>query len=271
MNKTLVILSIPRTGSNFLSSFINSLNEFEFFGEVYHHNTVFAPHHRKLECVEYISHTKGINLEISESKPKEDLDLVNFAHQSPKLFLESMRDTSQSKYFGCKIFIHHLDFRGIKKTILDDPSIVKIIMRRNALDAYLSNLIAANKRAYTKVKTDNVKIDFKEQNFSKWLSRIDSYYSFLDQFSNKSSHEYKHLSYEEIHGNHQEDNKFSFIIDFLIKSGFDINKEQNIKKMQKVKLHKKQDSRTNAFDKVNNPDILKKFLIKNKLEYLIEQ
>ena len=142
-------------------------------------------------------------------------------------------------------------------------------MRRNLLDAYVSNVIATSKKEYTKVKTDNVKINFQAEHFTKWLNRVEDYYSFLNQFATESPEEYKHLSYEDIHRHQQEHDKFAFIIDFLKQSGFEINKSQNVKKIQKVKLHKKQDSRTNVFDKVSNPDILRNFLIKKQLEYLV--
>ena len=54
MDKNIDIFSVPRTGSTFISNLLNSLKEFDFLGEVYHHEKVYASHRRKLEIVDYI-------------------------------------------------------------------------------------------------------------------------------------------------------------------------------------------------------------------------
>jgi hypothetical protein len=284
-NKTLLILSIPRTGSNLICNIINSLNEFEFFWEVYHNNSVYAPYHRKLEFLEYLYQQKNIPTVNIGSGKGEDIELVEFAHKYPDLFFESMYKTSKAKYLGFKIFQNHLDLNTINNIFLYNTNIVKLILKRNFLDVYASTCIQ-NKikkiqkqqkieitkqnqnlaKTYYNFDTTNIKVFFDSANFIKWLNEVQKYYSFLEKASHRNPQNYLLLNYEELDRYQTDSEKISFIINFLIKSNFNIDENQKNKQRNFLK---KQDSRSNILDKFENPSELESFLVSNNLEYLI--
>jgi hypothetical protein len=281
INKTLLILSIQRTGSTFLWKVISSLQEFEFFGEVYHPQKVYVPYHRKLELVEYISRQKDINITIGKTKIGGDLELVKFAHEFPEVFFESIHQTSNSDYFGFKIFQNHLDLNTINNVFLNNKNVVKLILKRNFLDVYASICIQRKikeietevkkqkikKSTYYNFDTTNIKVLFKPSHFIKWLNKVQKYYAFLEKASRHDPDRYLFLNYEEINQYQTDYEKFLFVVDFLSKSGFNIDKNQ---KEQQPELLKKQDSRANILDKFENPEDLKKLLAENNLEYLLD-
>ena len=275
MNQKLIIFSVQRTGSTFLKQVINSLKEFEFLGEVYNRSKTNISKSRESKIIEYIlsqSEKQKINIQEFTSQLPENnqIDLVKFGHRYPKLYFKSMHATSKAKYFGFKIFRNQLELNQMVKFFLENKKIKKVILKRNLLDSYISLLIARSVKSYGNINTNDIKVHFKEEHFQKWLSQVETFYSFLEFKALESPQEYSYLSYEEVNCYKHHRDKFQFIIESLQNIGFDINFDQNIEKLeQKFIFKRKQDTRTNVFDKVTNPDVLKNCLTKNRLEYLI--
>lgn len=265
--KTLVLFSIPRTGSTFLGKVINSLKEFEFLGEIYHPDKVIMPDRRKLRLTEYLYRQQGNKITIENGESDQDLDLLKFAHDFPDVFFAGMKNTTKSKYFGFKIFPQHLNLDTVNNIFLKDKSIIKLVLRRNILETYSSIRIANQLNQYHSINTSDIKITFKERQFTEWLRESETFYSFLEERAHQSPQEYCYLDYEEINQYESDFDKAAFIFNTIRKLGFDINQSQEF---DDCKFLKKQDSRTNVLNRFENPKDVKRFVVKNNLEYLLD-
>ena len=149
-------------------------------------------------------------------------------------------------------------------------------MRRNILEVYNSlciqkklNLLAQDNKikvtgtTYHSFDTSEVKVYFDQDEFTKLRTRFQNYYSFLAKFAAQSPEEFIHLDYQDLHKHESNNDKLSFLIDSLTKKGFDIDKNQDAKKLSFLK---KQDSRMNILDKFENPVDVELFLEKNNIE-----
>ena len=272
MDKTLVIFSIPRTGSNFFCNLINSFKEFECFGEVYHKKSVFAPYKRKIELINYLTQVRGAK-EISIGKNDyEDLELLEYIHQHPDFFLESMQQTCQKKYLGFKIFQYHLSNEDMGRILLEKKDIIKVILKRNLLDVYASSLILEENMkklggsAAHHFDTSKDKVRFEEEHFSKWLKRTRSYFSMFEDLSHQFPKEYFFVNYEDIHQYNSNKDKALYIIRLLNKIGLKLDLNQNL---ENLSFLTKQDSRYSVLEKFENPENLKFFLLNNNLENML--
>ena len=57
-SQIIVFLANRRTGSNYLMKVLNNFPEIEFFGEVFHWDTVWMPSDRKQQYVTWLKNTK---------------------------------------------------------------------------------------------------------------------------------------------------------------------------------------------------------------------
>lgn len=262
----LLILSIPRTGSNFICNVIDNFQEFEFFFEVFHHKKVFIRPKRKSEIVRYISSVcQNNNFRISGDRINEK-ELVELAHADPGLFFNAIKNTKKNKYFGFKVFRNHLSIKEIDSLFIRDKSIFKLILKRNLLDAYASDRIASTISKYVRAGTSNIQVEFEEGHFLKWLKNTQRYYKTLEDYSRLFPDSFANLTYEEINQFNNNGEKICFIADYLRNCGFDLSLKQDLKN---IDLPNKQDMRKNTFERFKNPDDLKRSLYKHQLQYLL--
>ena len=189
-----VIFAYRRTGSNYLMNVVDSFQDIEFLGEIFHLKSVWAPYHRKQEFVEWIKLKQNLTIEIGK-KPFEDMQLVKIVHEKPGLFLDFLQQTSKKKYIGFKIFPEHLQLNKITEFLLDNQNIKKIILKRNLLDVYVSDLILQKTQKSQAFNTDSIKVKQLEHKYknSKKIMFHSEYVDNADVFIRR-----EHLS-EDLH------------------------------------------------------------------------
>ena len=262
-SKLFVLVANRRTGSNYLMKVFDSFPDIEFFGEVYHWDTVWMPPNRKKEYVKWLKDTKNIDINIGD-KPFEDQELVKFNHRDPEHFLNFLTLTTKKKYAGFKIFPEHLSWQKLETHLLSNTNITKIILRRNLLDVYISDEILQQTQHSQGYDTSNIKIKIDCVDFKKWYFDTQSYYSRIELYLKNSSQPYSELSYEDIHSYNNNEEKVNFIYSWLNKHDFDIKS-----KPQASEYTKKQDRRTDSLRKVENAQELTDYLQQNNLQHLI--
>lgn len=262
-SKLFVILAYRRTGSNYLMKVLDSFSDIEFFGEVYHWDTVWMPTSRKLEYVNWLKEQHNIGLNIGE-KPGEDRELVDFNHSQPDYFLKFFDHTSKSKYAGFKIFPEHLGWSKLEQSILSNKTITKILLTRNLLDVYISDKILKQTQKSQEYNTSTIKINIDCLDFKNWYYETQSYYSQIELFLKNDKQNCLKLSYENIHGHSDNIEKTNYIYSWLGEQGFEV-----VNQHKQSEYTKKQDKRSNSLQKIKNADELKSFLQKNHLQYLI--
>ncbi len=262
-SKIFVVLANRRTGSNYLMKVLDSFPDIEFFGEVYHWDTVWMPAQRKQDYIKWLETTKGININIGE-KPFEDKELVKFNHLEPNYFLDFLSLTTKNKYGGFKIFPEHLSWQKLEANLLAKKELTKIILNRNLLDVYISDKILQQTKHSQGYNTSNIKIKVDCIDFKKWYFDTQSYYSRIELYLKNDSQKWFELSYEDIHGHANDQEKVDFIYSWLNKHEFDIKYKPKV-----GEYTKKQDRRNKSIEKVENASDLNDFLHNNHLQHLI--
>lgn len=262
-SKLFVLLANRRTGSNYLMKVLDSFSDIEFFGEVYHWDTVWMPVQRKQDYKKWLETTQGKNINIGK-KPFEDKELVKFNHMEPNQFLDFLALTTKYKYAGFKIFPEHLCWEKLKSNLLSKKDITKIILKRNLLDVYISDKILLQTKHSQGYNTSNIMIKVDCIHFKKWYFDTQSYYSSIELFLKNDSQKCLKLSYEDIHDYTNDQEKVDFLYSWLNKHGFEIKSKPNA-----GDFTKKQDRRKDSLRKVENAQELKDYLQKNNLQHLI--
>lgn len=264
MNSTaFALIACRRTGSNYLMKIFDSFPEMEFFGEVYHRQTVWMPKERKKEYIEWLTATHNIKVKLSY-EPFEDKELVNLNHEHPKYFLDFLVSTTKFKYAGFKVFPEHLHWRKLKSTLLANREIPKIILKRNLLDVYISDRILKLTNCSQNQDTSSIKIDFDCLDFQAWYFDVRLFYSRVELFLKNSNQRYAELSYEEIHSYSNDVEKIEFLQSWLYENGIEVEHKPKV-----ANFIKKQDKRKQPLVKVKNAEEVEKYLIDNNLDYLI--
>ena len=262
------ILSIPRTGTNYLCGLIGLFKEIDSLFEIYHNRAVYMGNSRLLNrIIDYLN--CNYRLEI---KNNYDTAFVNFVRQHPQEMLDIIRLQSDKKYISFKIFPNHLSQQNLNDVIIQNERVKKILIKRNLLDVYFSLRFAEMIKSWSDRDTSNLKLDFKIDDFIDWYEYYQQYYNFLESKFKNSGGTIAVLEYEKIHSYRTNWEKFTFIFNFLNSIGLQLE-ENNlfIPENRFNNLRVKQDKRVNILDKVNNPQQTIENLKKLQLEFLLNR
>lgn len=262
-SQVFTLIACRRTGSNYLMKILDSFSNMEFFGEVYHNQTVWMPTSRKFDFVEWLKDKHDLEIKIGE-KPFEDKDLVRFNHEHPEHFLNFLNSFSPKQYAGFKIFPEHLRWHKLKTNLLTNKKVIKIVMRRNLLDVYISDKILEMTKSSQKQDTSDIKLNIDCLDFKTWYFDKMSFYSRVESCLRNSGQQYFELSYEDIHCHSSDDEKVRYIQSWLKQSGIEINDRPQISDYVK-----KQDKRKNSLEKIQNDQELKSYLLNHNLQHLV--
>jgi hypothetical protein len=268
MTNHIAILAIPRTGTNYLGDVISKLNEIDSLYEIFHKKSVYLGKNQQLnqEIINHINQRYNLSIDNIRSA-----DFINFAHEKPQTFLDIIAQKSNNKYTSFKIFPNHLTREETRDIIIEDRQITKIIVKRNLLDAYLSNrILKVNQQG--KIDTSEFKLEFDDNDFIEWLTFQNQYYNFLETELTKSGQEIRILQYETIHSHESNREKFQYILEFLQSVGLELNRNNLSNMTQKdleKNVRKKQDKRNGRLEKLSNPNVLIDTLKSHQLESLL--
>ena len=268
MTKHIAILAIPRTGTNYLGDLISKFDEVDSLYEIFHKKAVYLGKNQKLnrDIIQHINQRYNLSIDHISSAA-----FINFTHEKPQTFLDIIAQKSNKKYTSLKVFPNHLTREQIHDIIIKDKQITKIIVKRNLLDAYLSNkILKVNQEG--KIDTSGFKLEFDDDDFLKWLTFQNQYYDFLETELTKSGQKVSILQYETIHDRENNQEKFEYLFNFLQSAGIDLHRNNLTKMSQKdldQKVRKKQDKRDSRLEKLSNPNALIDTLKSHELESLL--
>lgn len=262
-SKAFVLIACRRTGSNYLMRVFDSFPEMEFFGEVYHKQTVWMPANRKKEYINWLAEQHNLKINAGD-RPFEDKELVRLNHDHPQYFLDFLVATTSYKYAGFKIFPEHLRWFKLKTHLLANKAIPKIILKRNLLDVYISDEILNLTKCSQKQDTSNIKIDFDCLDFKAWYHTTQSFYSRIELFLKNDGQTYLEISYEELHNRGDNEEKTIFLKSWLNQNGIDVTQLPKT-----VDYTRKQDKRKHSLAKVKNAAEAEAYLNEHHLKHLI--
>ena len=170
------MLADMRTGSNLFEHTIKSCDQIETFGELFNPTFVGQPKFSRENSTDFDS---------------RDAD--------PIQFLENKIDAHPDQLIGFRLFRDH-DHR-IFSHVLSDPNCLKIILRRNALDTYLSKKIARETdqwRVADWALRRQALVHFDPDEFSKYRLEQAIYYMSISESLKKTGQTSFNLGYEDL-------------------------------------------------------------------------
>lgn len=264
--KFISILAIPRTGTNYLCGLLGKFEEIDSLYEIYHNKAVYIGDQKLArQVIDYINCKYQLQI-----KNHQDISFINFVNQNPQEILDIIRLKSTNKYISFKVFPNHLSTQKLNQLIISNKQIIKILIKRNLLDVYLSLKFARVIKKWSGQDTSSLKLDFDSDDFLNWYACYQQYYEFVERELHRNNSKASVLTYETIHSYKTNHDKFVFLFNYLQSIGLELNDSNlSITEEKLNNLRTKQDDRVNALDKVSNPNLLLSTLQNNQLEFLL--
>jgi hypothetical protein len=167
----IVILSAPRSGTNYFCECMNAFPEVHGFHELFNPNAAFGLGRR-------IAPDVGKQLGLDDVEVATDPRLTRIFHDDPLRALRAV--TAVSREMGAttisyKIFPRQLPMEKLEQIIDDDHRHVVFMVRRR-LDVYISYQKAVATGSYTQTSTAEVKPTIDVEDFLAWARRTDEWY-----------------------------------------------------------------------------------------------
>jgi len=178
-----VILASPRTGSNFLCSFLNS--------------------HPQILCHHELFNPKGIHYALDRRDGSFDLGTMDQRDADPAGFVRKVwRLFSGERAVGFKLGVGHPT--AAFDEIYEDPGVARIVLRRqNRVKAYVSERIAATEGRWTHydMRPDEIapiRVHVDPTALVAWTGMIDRYYTGVLANLRATGRPYLELFYEDL-------------------------------------------------------------------------
>ena len=191
---TVLIYSIPRTGS---TNFIQTLSGFSkvvAFAELFHHEEIYPGHQNYNEFLAYL---RQKNIESNLQDRKLRAKLRSDFDYSFNLLWDFVREQNKS-VLTMKIFDLHLPANRLE-TLISRYKFPSILLQRRPIDAYVSNLKASAKKSFQYEDTTSVSISIDTERYLNWHQRATYYFTTLYTWHKKHAVDFIVTSYEELH------------------------------------------------------------------------
>lgn len=182
--KKMCLVCMDRTGSNMISSRLNTHPEIQFYNEVFHRQYVI----------------------FQDDRVNGDIDFVSRRDRNPEAFVgqiwagafESEPTRSATNGYGFKIFVNH-NARALRFITNSDAKII-FLRRRNPLLRYSSFKIASVTGEWksTKDKKSNKKVAFQPTEFRAYYQNYESLETLYEMTLTRWNRPYFQVYYEDI-------------------------------------------------------------------------
>ena len=227
---SILIFSAPRCGTTLLCDLLTQRGNISFY-EVFNKssdtiNEYFARH-----------------LKLFNSHLPDNFKLTPEYIQDNYLDYYDLLSKVTNNSYNTKIFQFQAS-KDVCKELINTNDIV-IIMLRNLLHSYISDLLSKQLKKWGGVDTTNLKVIFNIPNFKLYVANFIFHIQSVKILLEECDKKYVIFNYETIHENlYSLEEKYKFSIDSLLAHP----------------LPSRQDKRDDALSKVENPELLMKFL-----------
>jgi len=181
--KYFVILAAMRTGSNLLQSNLNQFKDILCLGELFNRSFV------------------GVNIPGKSNKAfagyaRAD---VESRDRDEMLFFDRVYAEAKGKVFGFRMFSGQND--RLLDIILKNDNCRKAILKRNALDSFISLQIANKSSRWLSRKSERVQDDTVSFSMKKFLQYVDGnekFYRYCESVIRETGQEYYEIRYEQL-------------------------------------------------------------------------
>jgi hypothetical protein len=249
--QNIFVLFFGRTGSSYLMQVFKSC----------HKTKVLSAYGEIFTSIDIILRSFNIdnkNTEWAINNPIEYLDLIN--NKIKNTNIDYLFSKIQIKYF--------MNLSPDQQSrLINYPDSKIIIIKRNILDTYISEVKAKQVNKMSMVDTSDIKIHLDINDFLEYYKLVISYYKRLTELLRENNKKYLILNYEDIHENRLNVDKINYILEKL--KYLDLNLNINHDMYKSINFVFKQDRNTSIKNKILNYHELNKILTIEGLKYLL--
>jgi len=244
----LALISMPRTGTNFLCSLLNHHPAITSHFEVFSHDKFHSGAHNNPErIIEYINQTYSCGFVDSD-----DINLITWIHSNPSKLIEALVRFKQRRHISFKLFPNQLEDSVVTTAIAKNTCITKVIIKRNLLDSFISLEIVRKTKQWDNFDTSNVSVSLSVNKFNQWVKRANEWYALFENEGNRTNGGPIAINYEDIHAHENNLEKLKYINRFLSAAGLDVSEEDLVSIRNDIGAIRKQDSRVDLAEKISN-------------------
>jgi len=250
-SKTILIAAHARSGSTYLCHLLRNIVGIKVYLELFHFHLQQIEEHLDGD---YSAVAEAMSLTGDSSEMRSQLVR---GHSD---YIKTLKGINPGKTIAFKVFPKHLPEPHLNGTIGQADSIV--VLRRNLLQSYISNVIANDLKRWGGVDTSQQKIKFSSTDFIKHVEEITGFYDSVEACAKEQAVNVARFDYEQLAA---AANPFTLICSELSDSlKCDVTGDY-----EGVKISR-QDKRTKATQKVSNDTEMLDFLSSYGLEKLID-
>lgn len=189
--KLLCILGVGRTGSNHLATLLSAIPEIDSRFEIF--NPSRSYHMTADELIE-LSRLSGVAFDPSPENP----EAVAVIRSRPDLVLACLRRflAPEKRLLVFKVFFRHLTVQQVTESIVSQPDIHILFVRRRPIDTFISARKAQQVRTWQGIDTTDIKVAIDVDNFLRWWTARAAWYRDLERACWVRGKAFDHLSYE---------------------------------------------------------------------------
>ena len=246
-------ISMGRTGTNYLCSLLDSVNNIVSCREIFSFDKCYVPEYVENEI------KKRLNL-------TNDKEVTKWAHEHIFKFMNILREIkihNNKSYLFYKIFLcsWQLNYDQLEKNFMTNPNIGYFYLTRNYLSVYVSLKKAQQINCWNKINTSNVKIIFNPNEFNNYVKLYDDMFNKILKLCKKYDRKLLIITYEEMMNYESDIERLEFIRNkFMDKFGVKLELPEQIS----TKFFKQDNS--DIKDSISNYNDFEKFVEQNNME-----
>ena len=176
--RVVLVLGMKRTGSNFLFGCLDQVQDFYTLREVFNAAGAFGMTTQARTGLRHFGARLGVAL-----TSERDAQLCDHLHENPIDTITQLRGLAAGmgrSAVALKIFNSHIDDEILTESILADPDVVPVILKRELLLSYISLIKARNANAWTRHDLTAVKPEIDIADYLDWQSETINWYQMLE-------------------------------------------------------------------------------------------
>lgn len=187
MAKTIFIAAHPRSGSSYFCRLLGDVLGTQVYLEIFHqqHSVI-------------VQHLRGRYPEIAQKLqlPTNEIQARQLLVHRNREYLTALQQLAPDNVLAFKVFPGHLGKQPLEQVLGRSQQIV--VLRRNLLHSYISDVIAGRLQKWANTDTTAEKIEFSSHTFLAHVQRTNRYYEEVAAFAKVNAIDLKTMNYEEI-------------------------------------------------------------------------
>jgi hypothetical protein len=168
------MFSIPRTGTNHLLCMMKKVKRLKVYFEIFHPEEAFGINRNEASLI-----ADRYNKEFESNKDKK---FIKWARNNPLLMIDFLSERAKKcfDYMILKIFPTHLHLRQIDALLGNSQQTRAIIIKRNAIDSFISLTKSNLTGYYNNCDTSKLQVNLSVNYFKSWYIQNYNWYRAIE-------------------------------------------------------------------------------------------